>query len=110
MKPKISIGGMVVWTTQNSSVKVELADPLTRAREATSSLDTESERIVQKALKKLMRGRTTIIISHRLSTIKNADRIYVIDNGTVASVGSHDELKVGCAVYRRLCEAQAAGA
>lgn len=78
--------------------------------EATSSLDTESERIVQKALKKLMRGRTTIIISHRLSTIKNADRIYVIDHGKIAAVGRHEELQESCAVYKRLCEAQAIGA
>ncbi|MBT3271739.1 MAG: ATP-binding cassette domain-containing protein, partial [Spirochaetales bacterium] len=78
--------------------------------EATSSLDTESEQQVGRALKKLMKGRTTIIISHRLSTIKNADRIYVVDNGKIVSCGSHTELENSCDVYRRLCQAQRKGA
>lgn len=60
--------------------------------EATSSLDAESEKLVQEALDNLMEGRTTIIIAHRLSTIRKVDRILVIKEGAIAESGSHDEL------------------
>jgi ABC-type multidrug transport system fused ATPase/permease subunit len=60
--------------------------------EATSSLDAHSEKLVQEALEKLMEGRTSIIIAHRLSTIKKVDRIFVIKDGALAEVGSHQEL------------------
>jgi ABC-type multidrug transport system fused ATPase/permease subunit len=60
--------------------------------EATSSLDAHAEVLVQEALQKLMEGRTTIIIAHRLSTIKMVDRIFVIQDGTLAEVGTHVEL------------------
>jgi len=74
--------------------------------EATSSVDTESEQEIQKALAVLCRGRTTIAIAHRLSTLKNADLIYVIDEGRVAESGSHDELLEKKGVYHNLVRIQ----
>lgn len=80
--------------------------PLLILDEATSSLDTESERIVQKALENLMRDRTSIVIAHRLSTILGADRIVVMDQGEIVDVGPHQELLQRCELYQRLYEMQ----
>jgi ABC-type multidrug transport system fused ATPase/permease subunit len=78
--------------------------------EATSSLDSESERLVQDALEKLMVGRTSIVIAHRLSTIRNADQILVIDNGQIVEKGTHDELiSLENGIYRNLSQLQFAG-
>jgi ABC-type multidrug transport system fused ATPase/permease subunit len=75
--------------------------------EATSSLDSESERLVQEALDKLMVGRTSIVIAHRLSTIKNADKIVVLQKGEIAEIGTHEELvKHEHGIYRHLSELQ----
>ncbi|MBS1656534.1 MAG: ATP-binding cassette domain-containing protein [Bacteroidetes bacterium] len=75
--------------------------------EATSSLDSESERLVQDALEGLMENRTTFIIAHRLATIKNADRILVLDKGEIIESGSHDELmQIETGLYRKLAEMQ----
>jgi ATP-binding cassette subfamily B protein len=74
--------------------------------EATSALDSESERLVQQALDELMRGRTTLIIAHRLSTVRNADHIAVIKDGRVAEAGSFDELIAKDGIFRSLAHGQ----
>ena len=78
--------------------------------EATSALDTESERHVQAALEALMRGRTTIVIAHRLSTVENADRIVVLDRGRIAETGTHRELLERGGIYDKLYRIQFAPA
>ena len=80
--------------------------PILLLDEATAALDSESERQVQDALARLMKGRTTIVIAHRPSTVVNADRIYVIDRGRVAGEGSHASLLAGNDLYARLCRMQ----
>ena len=74
--------------------------------EATSALDANSEQKVQEALKKLMQGRTTLIIAHRLATIMHADRILLIDNGHLVAEGTHQNLLASSELYKRLCELQ----
>jgi ATP-binding cassette subfamily B protein len=77
--------------------------------EATSSLDAASERYVQLALEGLMRGRTTLIIAHRLATVQGADRIVVMDHGRVVAEGRHGELVRQGGLYARLAELQFLG-
>ena len=78
--------------------------------EATSSLDSESERLVQDALEKLMKGRTSIVIAHRLSTIRQADNILVLNNGQIIEQGTHEQLLlVEDGLYRNLSGLQFAG-
>ncbi|MBB3868741.1 ABC transporter ATP-binding protein [Parageobacillus toebii NBRC 107807] len=74
--------------------------------EATSNLDSSSEVLVQKALQRLMEGRTTLVIAHRLSTVVNADQIVVLENGTITGVGTHNELLQTHPLYRELAEQQ----
>ena len=80
--------------------------PILLLDEATSALDTESEAKVQEALERLMAGRTTVLIAHRLSTVRHADRIYVIDKGRVAEIGNHDSLMAYGRLYARLARSQ----
>jgi ABC-type multidrug transport system fused ATPase/permease subunit len=74
--------------------------------EATSSVDTETEALIQDALEKVMRNRTCLLIAHRLSTIRNADRIIVLHHGEVREMGSHAELMEQHGIYHRLYQLQ----
>ena len=74
--------------------------------EATSALDAESEHLVQEALERLMEGRSTLVIAHRLSTVKDADRVLVLDSGRVVEQGSHGELLARDGLYKQLVERQ----
>jgi ATP-binding cassette, subfamily B, bacterial MsbA len=80
--------------------------PILILDEATSALDSESEALVQSALHNLMSGRTVFVIAHRLSTVRRADRIMVIENGAIADIGSHENLMAKLGTYRRLYDLQ----
>jgi ATP-binding cassette, subfamily B, bacterial MsbA len=84
--------------------------PILILDEATSALDSESESLVQSALQNLMSGRTVFVIAHRLSTVRRANRIVVLENGTIADIGAHEELMQKLGTYRRLYELQFAEA
>jgi len=84
-----------------------LADPrILLLDEATSALDSESERLVNEALERLMKGRTSLVIAHRLSTVRHADRILVFNHGQIVESGSHDELVARDGTYRYLVDTQ----
>jgi ATP-binding cassette subfamily B multidrug efflux pump len=77
--------------------------------EATSSVDTRTEVLIQRAMAELMRGRTTFVIAHRLSTIRNADIILMMEHGTIVEQGTHDQLLAAKGRYAELYHSQFAG-
>ena len=74
--------------------------------EATSALDAESESLVQQALEQLTEGRTTLVIAHRLATVRNADKIIVMDKGKITAQGTHAQLMKSSALYAKLAKLQ----
>lgn len=110
-----SCGEKGVVLSGGQKQRIAIARALVRAPqvllldEATSALDTESEAVVQKALNRLMAGRTVVVVAHRLSTVRNAGRIVVVARGAIAESGPHDELLAACGLYAGLVEGQLAG-
>ena len=105
-KSEIGDDGVLLSGGQRQRIAIARAfykdSPIIILDEATSALDNESELIVQEAIEQLINNRTTIVIAHRLSTIENADKILVIDNGSIAESGTHDELLAQDGIYKSL--------
>ncbi len=103
-------GGLALSGGQRQRVAIARAfvkdAPILILDEATASLDAESERDIQQELDKLARGRTTLIVAHRFSTLRNADRILVFDAGHIIGDGSHEELYTTCPLYKELYDRQ----
>jgi ATP-binding cassette, subfamily B, bacterial MsbA len=103
---RVGEGGLRLSGGQRQRIAIARAmlrdAPILLLDEATSALDTENERQVQEALKRLMRGRTTIVIAHRLTTVLDADHIYVLDRGRIVESGSHSALMARAGLYSRL--------
>jgi ATP-binding cassette subfamily B protein len=103
-------GGVTLSAGQRQRIAIARAvlrnAPILLLDEATSALDSESETLVQKALEKIMEGRTTLVIAHRLATVMGADRILVFDHGRLVEEGTHRSLVGGGGVYARLAALQ----
>ncbi|MGB2295427.1 MAG: ATP-binding cassette domain-containing protein, partial [Candidatus Puniceispirillum sp.] len=80
--------------------------PILLLDEATAALDAASEKQVQTALERLQKGRTTLVVAHRLATVRNADMILVMEDGGITETGTHDDLIAKNGLYARLCELQ----
>ena len=110
----VGIGGRAISTGQAQRINIARAllknAPLLLLDEATSSLDSLAEARVQRAVERLMEGRTTFIVAHRLSTLRNADRILVLDGGRCVGIAPHAELLETCPLYRWMWETQQMGA
>ena len=110
----VGIGGRSISTGQAQRINIARAllknAPLLLLDEATSSLDSLAESRVQRAIERLMEGRTTFIVAHRLSTLRNADRILVLDGGRCVGLAPHAELLASCPIYRWMWETQQIGA
>jgi ATP-binding cassette subfamily B protein len=103
-------GGVTLSTGQRQRIAIARAvlrnAPILLLDEATSALDAESETLVQRALDKIMEGRTTLVIAHRLATVMRADRILVFDQGRLVEEGTHQSLVAKGGIYSRLAELQ----
>ena len=87
--------------------RVAVADPpVLILDEATSSIDTRTEKLVERGMDRIMDGRTTFMIAHRLSTVRNANAIIVLEHGRIVERGTHAELFAANGVYRKLCDMQ----
>jgi ABC-type multidrug transport system fused ATPase/permease subunit len=99
-------GGAILSTGQRQLIafaRALLADPrILILDEATSSIDTQTEKLIQEALRRLLKGRTSFVIAHRLSTITSADLIVVIDHGRIVEQGTHEQLLAQAGMYRDL--------
>jgi subfamily B ATP-binding cassette protein MsbA len=103
---RVGEGGLKLSGGQRQRIAIARAmlrdAPILLLDEATSALDSESERQVQESLARLMAGRTTIVIAHRLSTVRDADTIFVLDRGRIAESGNHDTLLAQGGLYAQL--------
>jgi subfamily B ATP-binding cassette protein MsbA len=110
----VGVGGRSVSGGQAQRINVARAllknAPILLLDEATSSLDSIAEAKVQRAIERLMQGRTTLVVAHRLSSLRRADRILVLDRGRCVGLGSHEQMLRDCPLYRRMWETQRLGA
>jgi ABC-type multidrug transport system fused ATPase/permease subunit len=108
-----SVGSRGVSLSGGQKQRISIARALVRSPkillldEATSSLDSENEKLVQEALERASKGRTTVVVAHKLSTVRNADIIFVFGEGKVLEKGSHSELLKLNGVYWQMCRSQA---